>query len=277
MRRAKPALLSGQTVNLKWLTAGVGVIVALACAVVWFTWPQEKTLTDILLESGYYENIPPTTLSGPGTINTVEFLSNGKVALHPTCDVTPELLVDKVQKSETIGRDLKQVLEKQLSVSGEIREKLEAAADISQISSIHLKLENTKVLLVTDEALLLARDALLRGRCQDAVELNVSNGGLVCQTRAVLEADVIYEIEYNDRVAIGERAQLTAEVAAKLKLDAHEDSTNRVSGRQLFYGVKLASNPILLGASASDQPLKCLKTPMFIWSLKKRYWRGTHY
>ena len=95
MRRAKPALLSGQTVKLKWLGAGVGVFVALACAVVWFTWPQEKTLTDILLKSGYYENIPPTTLSGPGTINTVEFLSNGKVALHPTCDVTPELLVDK--------------------------------------------------------------------------------------------------------------------------------------------------------------------------------------
>ena len=99
----------------------------------------------------------------------------------------------------------------------------------------------------------------------------------MCQTRAVLEADVIYEIEYNDKVAIGERAQLTAEVAAKLKLDAREDSTNRVSGRQLFYGVKLASNPILLGSSASDQPLKCLKTPMFIWSLKKRYWRATHY
>jgi hypothetical protein len=274
MRGAKPALLSGQTVKLKWLGAGVGIFVALASVVVWFTWPQEKTLTDILLESGYYENIPPTTLSGPGTINTVEFLSNGKVALHPTCDVTPELLVDKVQKSETIGRDLKQVLEKQLSVSGDVREKLQAAADISQISSIHLKLENTKVLLVTDETLLVARDALLKGRCQDAVELNVSNGGLVCQTRAVLEADVFYEIEYNDKVAIGEHAQLTAEVAAKLKMDASEGSTNRVSGRQLFYGVKLASHPIL-GSSASDQPQKCLKTPLFIWSLKKRYWRGT--
>ena len=104
MRRAKPALLSGQTIKLKWLGAGVGIFVALASVVVWFAWPQEKTLTDYLLESGYYENIPPTKLSGPGTINTVEFLSNGKVALHPTCDVTPELLVDKIQESATIGR-----------------------------------------------------------------------------------------------------------------------------------------------------------------------------
>ena len=274
MRRAKTALLSGQTVKLKWLGVGIGILGAVASVVVWFSWPQETTLTDILLESGYYENIPPTTLSGPGTINTVEFLSNGKVALHPTCDIAPELLADKVQKSETIGRDLKQVLEKQLSTSGDFREQLDAAIGMSQVNSVHLKLENTRVILVTDEALLLARDALLKGRCQDAVELNVSNGGLVCQTRAVLEADVTYEIEYNDKVAINERAKLTAEVAAKLKLDAHEDSTNRMSGRALFYGVKLASNPILLGSGASDQPTKCLKAPMFIWSLKKR-WRGT--
>lgn len=143
------------------------------------------------------------------------------------------------------------MLEKQLSVSGEIREKLEAAADISQISSIHLKLENTKVLLVTDEALLLARDALLRGRCQDAVELNVSNGGLVCQTRAVLEADVIYEIEYNDKVAVGERAQLTAEVAAKLKLDAREDL--RIGFRAVNCSMASSWHPI---QSSSAQALR---------------------
>ena len=257
MRRAKPALLPGKAINLKWLGAGIGVFVALVIVVVWFTRPQEKTLTDILLESGYYENVPPTTFSGPGTINTVEFLSNGKVALHPTCDVTPDLLAGKIQKSQTIDRDLRQVLEKQLDVSGEIREKLAAAAGLSQINSIHLKLENANVLLITDEALLSARDALLKGRCEDAIVLNISNGGMVCQTRAVLEADVIYDIEYSNKVSIGERARLSAEAAAKLKLDAHQDSENRISGRQLFYGVKLASNPILLGSSATDPPPKC--------------------
>ena len=259
MRRAKPALLPRKTIKLRWVWVGSGTFVAIALVIVavWFTWPRQGkgTITAILLETGYFEIVPPTTFGGPGTINTIEFLSNGKVEMHPTCDVEPGFLGDKIQKSQTIDRELKQSLEKTLDVSAEVTQKLEALAGIRQISSIHLKLENANILLVSDESLISARHALLKGECEDAVIENVSNGGIVCQTRSVLEADVIFEIKYDDTVSIGERAKLTSEAAAKLNLDARQDADNRISGHQLFFGVKLAPKPIVLGSHVGE--MKC--------------------
>lgn len=263
MWRAKPALLPTETIKLKWLgvVSGTFIAIALVFVVVWFSWPTQKkeTIAAVLLESGFLEIIPPTTFGGPGTINTIEFLSNGKVEMHPTCDVGPGFLADKIQASKTIGHELKQSLEKKLDVSAEIREKLAAVADISQISSIHLKLENANVLLVTDESLISARHALLKGECEDAVIENVSNGGIVCQTRSVLEADVMYEIKYNDTVSGGEKAKLTSEAAAKLNLDVRQDADNRISGQQLFFGVRLAPNPITVGSNSSEMKCTALK------------------
>ena len=260
MRRATPALLPSKAIKVKWLGVGSGVFIALVIAVVWFTWPREKAMSAFLLETGYFENVLPDTLSGPGTINTVEFLSNGKVALHPTCDVRAGFLADKIQRSQTIDHELKQTLEKKLDVSGEIRQKLAAVAGISQIKSVHLKLENANILLITDETLLSARDDLLKDKCQEAIVANVSAGGIVCQTRAVLEADVTYEIEYNDKVSMGERARLSLAAAEKLNLDARQDLADRITGRQLFFGIKLAPNAIILGSSPGGQLLKCLRS-----------------
>jgi len=259
MRREKPALLPSKTIKLKWVGLGSGIFIAIALVivVVWFTWPRQgkETITAILLETGYFEIIPPTTFGGPGTINTIEFLSNGKVEMHPTCDIEPGFLADKIQRSQTIDRELKRSLEKELDVSAQVTEKLAAVLGISQISSIHLKLENANVLLITDESLRSARHALVKGDCEGAIIENISNGGIVCQTRSVLEADVIYEINYNDTVSIGERAKLTSEAAAKLNLSARQDADNRMSGHQLFFGVKLAPSPIVV--SANSGAIKC--------------------
>ena len=113
MWREKPALLPSKTIRLRWLGLGF-VALALLIGVVWFTWPRpgKETIAAILLETGYFEIVPPSTFGGPGTINTIEFLSNGKVEMHPTCDVGPGFLADKIQKYQTIDRELKQSLEK---------------------------------------------------------------------------------------------------------------------------------------------------------------------
>jgi hypothetical protein len=258
MWRAKPTLLSNKAIVLKWLLVGSATFVALVIVTVWFIWPRQErdTIAAILLETGYFEIVPPTTFSGPGTINTIEFLSDGKVTMHPTCDVESEFLSDKIQKSQTVDRELRQSIEKKLDVTGELRENLSAVADIGQIGSIHLKLENASILLITDESLLSVRHTLLKGECEDAVMENVSNGGIVCQTRAVLEADVVYEIGYNETVSIDERSKLTSAAAAKLNLDARQGADNQILGHQLFFGVKLAPNPIIAGGPNTGTP-KC--------------------
>lgn len=235
------------------------VAVAVAMVAVWFKWPRDKqTITAILSETGYFEIVPPSTFGGPGTINTVEYLSNGRLELHPTCNVDPALLDGKIQKSPTVDRDLKRTLEKNLDVSAQVKEKLAAVAGMDEINSIHLKLENANILLISDESLISTRKALLKNECEDAVIQNISSGGVVCQTRSVLEADVVYEIKYHDKVSLKDRAKLTSEVAAKLSLDADQGADDRMSGSQLFFGVRLLPNPVVL-ASMPGEIKPCLR------------------
>src|SRR5262249_34220712 len=131
MRRTKSALLSEKVASRKWLWLGcggfvpIGLVMVSVCARV----PRKKqTITAILSETGYYEVVSPITLGGPGSINTIEYLSNGRLELHPTCAVDPALLNGKIQKSRTVDRGLKRSLEKKPDVSAQVRDKLSAVA-----------------------------------------------------------------------------------------------------------------------------------------------------
>ena len=255
MRRTKPVVLPAKVASRKWLWLGSLVFVATGLVMVaaWVGYPRKKqTIAAILSETGYFEVVPPSTFGGPGTINTIEYLSNGRLELHPTCDIDPALLADKIRKSPTVDRDLKQSLEKNLDVSAQVRDKLSTVAGMQQVDSIHLKLENANILLISDESLISTRNALLKAECEDAIALNLSSGGVVCQTRSVLEADVVYEIKYHNTISMEERAKLTSEIAAKLELDAHQGSDDKVSGSQLFFGIRLSPNPIVLKSAAGE-------------------------
>jgi hypothetical protein len=255
MRREKPVVLPREIAGRKWLWLGGVVFVAIAVVMVavFVGFPRKKqTITAILSDTGYFEVVPPSTFGGPGTINTIEYLSDGRLELHPTCDVDPALLVGKIQKSRTVDRDLKQSLEKKLDVSAQVRDKLSAVAGMQQVEAVNLKLENANILLISDESLISTRNALLKAECEDAVTMNVSSGGVVCQTRSVLEADVVYEIRYREKVSMEEKAKLTSEIAAKLDLDVHQGAEDKVSGSQLFFGIRLSPNPIVLKTAAGE-------------------------
>jgi len=252
MRRTKSVVLPGKVTSRKWLWLGSGVFIAIGLVMVatWVGFPRKKqTIAAILSDTGYFEMVPPSTFGGPGTINTIEYLSNGRLELHPTCDIDPAILTGKIQKSPTVDRDLKQSLEKNLDVSAQVRDKLSAVAGMQEIDSIHLKLENANILLISDESLISTRNALLKAECEDAVTQNISSGGVVCQTRSVLEADVVYEITYHNKISMEERAKLTSAIAAKLDLDAQQGADDRVSGSQLFFGIRLSPSPIVLNSA----------------------------
>jgi len=176
--------------------------------------------------------------------------------LHPTCEMASGLLVDKVLESQTVDRGLAQLLKKSVDISGQIKDIFTSQAAINQTKSISLRFENAHILLMTDEALISVRKALLKNSCEEAVFINISNGSIVCQTREVLEADVIYEVRYKENVSVGERARFDAEAAAKLNLAPSQDSTNRISGRQLFFGIKLAPEAIILN-TPDAKPMRC--------------------
>ncbi len=48
---------------------------------------KEPEIINTLYQFGYSGIVPPSTLNGPGTFNTVEHQSDGTVRLHPTCEI----------------------------------------------------------------------------------------------------------------------------------------------------------------------------------------------
>lgn len=261
MRQKKPALLPRKAIrNLKWVGAAGAAFTALIALVVWFAWPTGTSPTNFLQEVGYYEITPPSKLSGPGTFNTIEFLDNGKIELHPTCEISPasELLAGKIQESETTDREVSQLLKKEFDISEKIQDVLTSEVARTQAKSIFLRFQNVHILAISDEVMLSVRHALLGTNCDEAVEWNISHGGMVCQAKSVLEADVVYEIKYNDNVSAAEQARFSSEAAANLDLVASQDSTNRISGKRLFYGVRLAPDAIILN-TPDAKPTKCLR------------------
>ena len=85
---------------------------------IWYLQPSDydRALANLLAQQGYYELATPAELYIPGTINTIEVRSDGKVELHPTCKMDVGMLAKMTIESRTIDRDLALGLNKKCAV-----------------------------------------------------------------------------------------------------------------------------------------------------------------
>src|SRR5690348_5665246 len=267
MRSNKSALLPRKIGSkLGWL---VGATTALTAAIGLGAWVRvgatTTTPSNVFAESGYFEKVPPSTLNGPGTFNTVQLLDNGRVHLNQTCNTGSfaPLLASNILESETIDHQVVQSIKKRQNTSDQIKSIIASTASevgISEAKSISLSLANTRILQMTDEGLLAIRKAMLRGDCEEAVIKHLSDGGMVCQTIEVLEADAVYEIKDNDEVSAEQQARFKTVATAKIAMTANQGSTDRSSGRRLYFGIRLAPIGLVLNR-ADAKPVDCPALP----------------
>jgi hypothetical protein len=223
---------------------------------IWFLWPTGETVADFLQPFGYLEIVPPSNFHGPGTINTIEIISDKRIKLHPTCEMDTQILTHLTRTSNTVDRDLVQKLSKSFNISAQIKKiiSLEIAED--QAKDIFISLKDVKILNISDEALHKLQRQFVKDDCQEAIAFNLRNGGVVCQTQAAIEADVVYKILYKENVSVSEQGKLTKNIASKFNIEAGQDTVDEVIGKRLFYGVKLAPYGILLN-SPDVKPANC--------------------
>ncbi len=207
-------------------------------AFVWFVLPDEDSLASILQDAGYFELVPPSTFHGPGTINTVESLSNGKVQLHPTCNLDEAILARWTLESRTVERRLRQGISRSFDISAKVRDYLAQAGMAERTTNVDITFEQVSILLMTGETLNRIQQEVIKGSCQEVIVWNLNAGGLVCQTEAVLKADVRYEIGFRNEVSASERAKLTRDLAAEFQITVDQDDHDRIVGEGLFFGVK---------------------------------------
>src|SRR6476660_5779013 len=155
-------------------------ILAVVGGLIWFAapFPKEFTLTDLLREQGYWEAVPPAEYYLPGTINTLEVESDGRIALHPTCKINPELLSKITLQSRTVDRSLAEKLSKKFVVTDKIKDFLPIEIRGAKARSLDLSLRNSNILQTTDEELIQIQREVVTGACQEAIEINIKNGAI---------------------------------------------------------------------------------------------------
>jgi hypothetical protein len=199
------------------------------------------TLGKVLNEFGYQQIVPPSKLYGPGTFNSVELLSDKTVKLHPTCRMDPGMLEGLWEESPTVDREMTAHFSHNLDVSSDFLDSLKSKVSGKQIKDVHLSLRNMRILVLTQEDLLKLRDQYLKDSCEEAIIHNVRNGACVRQSKEVLQADLVYTVRFKDDVNRTQHISAAPQEGEHiLGLSGEADTDNLVSGKKLFFGVKLS-------------------------------------
>jgi hypothetical protein len=225
-------------------------ILAAAAGLTWFAapFPKEFTLSDLLREEGYWETVPPAEYYLPGTINTLEVGSDGRVTLHPTCKINSELLGRITLQSRTVDRSLAEKLNKKFAIEEHL---LPIEMKGSKVRNISLRLRNSSVLEITDEELIQIQREVVTGACQEAIEINIHSGATVCQTQSALRGDLVYDITYGQAGSAS-----TKDTEPGVQVESGRDNEDQVVGKGLIYGVSFVPYGIVLN-SPDAKPADC--------------------
>lgn len=231
------------------LTVIIGTVVGVIAVTV-FVYVIWKILfppapKDILARAGYLEIVPPSTFHGPGTINTIEDISAGSVQLHPTCEIDDATLLEFRTVSETLDQEVRERLHGDFNATAVIENALASAAEaeiyLKSIESVTVRFENSKILMMSDEALFKVLNKLLqKDTCAEVVKISIDNGGRVCQSQSVFQADVTYEIALEQDVELAQQAEIMEGVSEALKLHLSRERGNILQAKSLYYGIKLS-------------------------------------
>ena len=207
-----------------------------------YTLPEPPPATSVFAEAGFLTLRLTMNYHAPGSLYTVDSQSEGFVSLDPTCEVDADELKNAIQVHRTT--DVSAAIEHKLSagfkVAPENWSKLGIEAELAGVQNILAIYSDSKVELLSTEKIRTLRDSYLRRpRCFASVKEMLEGGFEVCQTKAVIVSDLVYEVTRSARsnfrfgVVIdkifGLGGQSTADNSVTIKSD----------GSKMYHAVKL--------------------------------------
>jgi hypothetical protein len=224
-----------------------------AIAAVYMHKPNPDKLHEAIGNIGFYPITPPTSLRAPGSLYHVS--SDGKY-YSMLCEVQPERLVAVTRTSFTNNQVSSELRKARLGVSAELLRNIEATVNAKLVESVKLEIDDVEVLEVSLEDLAIIADELLRrGTCDQEVRRYLQEGDYICQGQQVLKATTKYTVAFDNTATAAGLLSRTAEV---IKLtydsDAKFEGGQIVSGKNLYYGMKLAPRCLYLPGHKSRRP-----------------------
>jgi hypothetical protein len=191
--------------------------------------------------------IPPADFFAPGTILTVEVLDQGKVRLHPTCTVEPDLLAAYRMESASVDRSLTQELEKGFRVGVDLGFSSAAGGRDRDVTA-YITLVDVKLHLMSTENLFELREKVFETQenCDDAIVWNLEAGAMVCQAEQAYMANVRMRIDGSEDMTFEERVDVIAAVTAELEARGLHTFSDEQRGDGLYFGVRLGDTGFIL-------------------------------
>jgi hypothetical protein len=237
-----------QTQNPKVRIAMLGTLLLLPFLglAVWYWMPRTSGADDqlrrIVEEYGYSVVTPPSRLFGPGTIATVEKLSNGTLQLLPTCIMNDGTLPGMWDISRTTERSGGSEDNETFDASAKAIDVVESGTTGKRVRGTDVSLQDIKIVTMSDEGLMAVRSRYLKGTCQEAVIWNLEAGAKVCQPQEVLEADVLYKTNAENSLGGGGKAGVAGRATGSIRMNQQQSEHYKIQGDDLFLGARVKQN-----------------------------------
>ena len=230
--------------RLKWL--GLLLLVPLAGAALQsyrhFVHKLPGPATSVFADAGFLTLRLTLDHHAPGSLYTVEGLSEGFVRLRPTCEVDVASLASAIQSRRTT--DISSAIDRKLSAGVKIARKnwtkLGISADLTDAREIRAIYSDSRVELLSTEMIRALRDSFLsREACFDAVKYELEQGYEVCQTEAVIVSDLVYQVSTAASSTFGLETLIETLSSLGGSSEASDSGLSTVRGDKMYHAVKL--------------------------------------
>jgi hypothetical protein len=227
-----------------------------AVASVYLHKPNPDKLNEAIVDIGFYPITPPTSLRAPGSLYHVS--ADGKYYTM-LCEVQPQRLVAVTRTSFTNNQVSSELRKTRLGVTTDLLKNIESSAGAKLVEAVKLELDDVEVLEVSLEDLAIIADELLhRGTCDQEVRKYLQEGDYICQGQQVLKATTKYTVAFEDS-ASGALKRTAEVIQSTYDSDARYEGGQIISGKNLYYGMKLAPRCLYLPGQRSRRP------PLNLW------------
>jgi len=223
------------TLKANWRILAPAATVVIVCAIAGLNFYSASSvrgasLADTLKRGGYLEIRPAANFDGPGTIVTVDSETDEFVMLHPACNMNWKEVSDLWQVSPSLDTESARRLSGTFTLGAEFQ--AATGIELGAAGEVDVRLENTKVLVISDESRSDLQVQYLKDGCLAAVKAMVSRTKkCVTQPISALQADVSYRVKFSNTVTAEEKAATLDKLSAALSTDGRRESSDTTLSR----------------------------------------------
>ena len=227
---------------------------------------QEDALEQAIVKLQFFPVRPPSMLRGPGSLYHVDV--NGNI-LDTVCTADQLLVSQLAQESPTTLIVASALQNAGYAIDGNVIDRINAKLNAKRFQSIRYELKDVRVIEVAQANLAgISRRLVQNSDCDAIVGELVNARELVCQGASVLLASAEYRVDMEHSSQAGSSAESYLRVARDVLKETQNDTTVKLaaqseasqagssyqltSGKNLYYGIKVA--PLCVTPSASSDP-----------------------